>query len=162
LSYDAFIEMELRMKNLIKSNKENTATSQNVRKPSKAELVLLGVLWQQGPLTAKAVFEYAQAEKPEINQATVLRQLQMMHNDGLLTRDESARSHVYAAAQAQEKLQTNLLKEFILRAFSGSGKELVMAALKEHVSEAERAEIQEFLHGKEDVRQTAKSKARSK
>lgn len=117
------------------------------RKPTKSELALLNVLWQHGACTAKQVFELVQAERPEINQATVLRQLQIMHTDGLLKRDESARSHVYAAAQAQEKLQTNLLKDFIQKAFSGSGKELIMAALKEHVSEADRAEIQEFLHG---------------
>ena len=117
------------------------------RKPTKAELALLDVLWQHGASTAKQVFEFAQAVRPEANQATILRQLQIMHTDGLLTRDESARTHVYAAAQPQEKLQTNLLKDFIQRAFSGSGKELIMAALKEHVSEKERAEIQKFLHG---------------
>lgn len=115
------------------------------RKPTKAELSLLHVLWQNGPATAKRVHELVQLERPEVNQATVLRQLQIMHSDGLLTRDESARSHVYAAAQPQEKLQTNLLKDFIQRAFSGSGKELIMAALKEHVSDSDREEIQRYL-----------------
>ncbi|MBR7745869.1 BlaI/MecI/CopY family transcriptional regulator [Undibacterium baiyunense] len=125
---------------------ETSAITSPVRKPTAAELALLRVLWQQGPATAKQVFERVQADRPEINQATVLRQLQIMHADNLLTRDESARSHVYAAAQPQEKLQTNLLKDFIQRAFSGSGKELIMAALKEHVSDKDRAEIQAFLH----------------
>ncbi|MFZ6818932.1 BlaI/MecI/CopY family transcriptional regulator [Undibacterium sp. Ji22W] len=124
----------------------NTTLSKASRKPTSAELALLRVLWRDGPATAKQVFERVQADRPEINQATVLRQLQIMHTDGLLSRDESARSHVYAAAQPQEKLQTNLLKDFIHRAFSGSGKELIMAALKEHVSEEDRAEIQAFLH----------------
>lgn len=128
---------------------QSSAAEKNTspRKPTKAELALLGVLWQHGPATARQVFELAQAARPEANQATILRQLQIMHTDGLLTRDESARTHVYAAAQPQEKLQTNLLKDFIQRAFSGSGKELIMAALKEHVSDKERAEIQKFLHG---------------
>lgn len=129
--------------NLIKKTLKNSAA----RKPTAAELALLKVLWQHGPATAKQVFERVQADRPEINQATVLRQLQIMHSDGLLTRDESARSHVYAAAQAQEKLQTNLLQDFIQKAFSGSGKELIMAALKEHVSDSERAEIQAYLYG---------------
>ncbi|MFA9212067.1 MAG: LysM domain-containing protein, partial [Moraxellaceae bacterium] len=35
-----------------------------------------------------------------------------------------------------------MLQDFIQKAFSGSGKELIMAALKEHVSDTERAEIQ--------------------
>lgn len=128
--------------------KSKAPTVSASRKPTAAELALLKVLWQQGPATAKQVFEGVQPDRPEINQATVLRQLQIMHSDGLLTRDESARSHVYAAAQPQEKLQTNLLQDFIQKAFSGSGKELIMAALKEHVSESERAEIQAYLHDK--------------
>jgi hypothetical protein len=37
------------------------------------------------------------------------------------------------------------LKELIQKAYAGSGKELVMAALRGHVSAAERAEIQAFL-----------------
>lgn len=129
--------------------KQNQKASSKVatRKPTKAELGLLHVLWQHGPASAKRVHELLQVERPEVNQATVLRQLQIMHSDGLLTRDESARSHVYAAAQPQEKLQTNLLKDFIQRAFSGSGKELIMAALKEHVSDADREEIQRYLDG---------------
>jgi predicted transcriptional regulator len=147
MRYACFIEIRkafgARM-NLIKKIQKTSAA----RKPTAAELALLKVLWQQGPATAKQVFERVQADRPEINQATVLRQLQIMHSEGLLTRDESARSHVYAAAQAQEKLQTNLLQDFIQKAFSGSGKELIMAALKEHVSDTERAEIQAYLHGK--------------
>jgi predicted transcriptional regulator len=147
MRYACFIEIERAFgacMNLIKKTLKTSAA----RKPTAAELALLKVLWQQGPATAKQVFERVQADRPEINQATVLRQLQIMHSDGLLTRDESARSHVYAAAQAQEKLQTNLLQDFIQRAFSGSGKELIMAALKEHVSDTERAEIQAYLHEK--------------
>jgi predicted transcriptional regulator len=63
----------------------------------------------------------------------------------LLTRDESERSHVYAAAQPQRALQANLLRDLIHKAFSGSGKDLVMTALRGHVTDEERAEIQRFL-----------------
>ncbi|MES2047497.1 MAG: BlaI/MecI/CopY family transcriptional regulator, partial [Pseudomonadota bacterium] len=51
------------------------------------------------------------------------------------------------AAQAQDSLQTNMLKDLIHKAFSGSAKDLVMAALRGHVSQEERDEIQKFLHG---------------
>ncbi|WP_408475243.1 BlaI/MecI/CopY family transcriptional regulator [Paraburkholderia strydomiana] len=54
-----------------------------------------------------------------------------------------------APAQSQNKLQASLLKELIHKAFSGSGKELVMAALHKHVSQEEREEIRKFLHGDE-------------
>lgn len=124
----------------------STPISRTVPKPTAAELNLLKVLWQHGPLSAKQVHEIAQADKPDLNYATVLRQLQIMHGKGILTRDESQRSHVYAPAQEADSLQTNLLKDLIQKVFAGSGKALVLAALRGgHVSAQERAEIEKIL-----------------
>ena len=83
--------------------------------------------------------------KPAITYGTVLRLMQIMHGKGLLIRDESQRSHVYAPAQAQDSLQTNLLKELMQKAFAGSAKALVLAALRTGVSRAEREEIEKML-----------------
>lgn len=114
-------------------------------KPTPAELDLLRVLWPLGAATAKQVHEVAQRDRPELAYATVLRLLQIMHGKGLLVRDESQRSHVYAPAQARDSLRTNLLKDLIHKAYSGSGKELVMAALRGHVSKEEKEEIRKLL-----------------
>ena len=115
-------------------------------KPTAAELDLLRVIWRLGPATVKDVHQARTAERPDATYATVLRLMQVMHGKGLLVRDESQRSHVYAAAQPQNSLQTRLLDELIHKAFSGSGKDLVLAALRGgRVSDAERAEIQRFL-----------------
>ncbi|MET3117210.1 putative transcriptional regulator [Undibacterium sp. GrIS 1.8] len=129
-----------------KSSKKKSAS---VPRPTTAELDLLRLIWQLGPATAKQVHQIAVQDRPDMAYATVLRLMQIMHTKGLLNRDESQRSHVYAAAQAQDSLQTNLLKELIHKAFSGSAKDLVMAALRGHVSKEEREEIQKFLHGDE-------------
>ena len=118
-------------------------------KPTAAELELLRLIWQLEPATAKQVHQAALKERPEIAYATVLRLMQIMHTKGLLNRDESQRSHIYSAAQAQDSLQTNMLKDLIHKAFSGSAKALVLAALRGHVSQQERDEIQKFLHGDE-------------
>lgn len=114
-------------------------------KPTPAELNMLRLLWSIGPATAKQVHEAAQKERPEIAYAAVLRMLQVMHSKGHLSRDESEKAHVYTAIEEQDHLQTNLLKDLIQKAFSGSAKALVLAALKTHVSAKERAEIQRFL-----------------
>jgi predicted transcriptional regulator len=121
-----------------------------VPKPTAAELDLLRLLWRLGPSTAKQVHEAQLQERPDAAQATVLRLLQVMHGKGLVIRDESERSHVYAAAAAQDSLQTNLLQDLIHKAFSGSGKALVMTALRGHVTDEERAEIQRFLEQSRD------------
>lgn len=117
--------------------------------PTSAELSLLRILWQLGPSDAKQVYEALSLERADASYATVLRQLQLMHGKGMLTRDESQRPQRYAPALAQEKIQTSLLKDLISKVFSGSGKALVLAALKEHVSADERAEIEKILRRKD-------------
>ena len=117
-------------------------------KPTAAELDLLQVLWPLGAATARQVHESMQKTRPDVTYATVLRRMQIMHTKGLLIRDESERSHVYAPAQPQDSLQTNLLKDLMQRAFAGSAKALVLAALKSGISKKERAEIEKLL--KED------------
>lgn len=114
-------------------------------RPTAAELDLLQVLWRLGPADAKTVHEALLPERPDATYATVLRQLQVMHGKGLLSRDESQRPQRYAPVQAQDKLQQSLVKDFISKAFAGSGKALVLAALKNHVSAKERAEIRQLL-----------------
>lgn len=116
-------------------------------KPTPSELELLRILWQTGPSTARQVHEAVAAERPDMTSATVLRLLQLMHAKGLLLRDESQRAHVYSPAQPQDTLQTSLVSELITKAFSGSGKALVLAALRGHVSKKEREEIQQILNG---------------
>ncbi len=114
-------------------------------KPTASELEMLRLLFELGPSTAKQVHQAALKARPDMAYANVLRLLQVMHTKGLLRRDESQRAHVYAPAQAQDSLQTSLIKELIHKAFSGSGKELILAALRGHVSAKERAEIQSIL-----------------
>jgi predicted transcriptional regulator len=117
-------------------------------RPTAAELDLLRVIWRLGPSTVKDIHAERARERPDTPYANVLRMLQVMHGKGLLVRDESQRSHVYAAAHAQGALQTNLLHELILKAFAGSGKALVLAALNDHVTDKERDEIKRFLKEK--------------
>jgi predicted transcriptional regulator len=127
------------------------AARKRIPRPTPAELELLRTLWQLGPASVRQVHEARQRERPELSYATVLRLMQIMHGKGLLKRDESQRSHVYSAAQPQGSLQTRLLDDLIHKAFAGSGKDLVMAALRsDRVSEAEREEIQRFLEETRD------------
>lgn len=116
-----------------------------VPKPTAAELDLLQTLWPLGAATARKVHETIQAERPDVTYATVLRLMQIMHGKGLLIRDESQRSHVYAPAQAQDALRTNLLKDLVQKAFAGSAKALVLTALRSGISKKERAEIEKLL-----------------
>ncbi|WP_338770281.1 BlaI/MecI/CopY family transcriptional regulator [Massilia sp. METH4] len=114
-------------------------------KPTPAELELLQALWPLGSATARQVHEALHASRPDLGYGAVLRLMQVMHGKGLLIRDDSARSHVYAPAQPRDTLQTNLLKDLLQRAFAGSAKALVLAALKTGISRKDREEIERML-----------------
>ncbi|CAO3438480.1 BlaI/MecI/CopY family transcriptional regulator [Azospirillum endophyticum] len=114
-------------------------------KPTSTELDVLQVLWHLGPSSVKQVHRTMQIARPDLPYANVLRLMQVMHSKGLLIRDESERSHVYAPAESQKATQGNLLRDLIHKAFAGSGKALILAALQGHVSREEREEIENLL-----------------
>lgn len=63
--------------------------------------------------------------------------MQLMAEKGLVDRDTSSRSHVYAAALPEETTQRNLLNRFVESAFGGSRSKLVLRALGEGETSAE-------------------------
>lgn len=112
-------------------------------RPTDAELQILRVLWERGPSTVREVHE---AQQRDTSYTTVLKLLQIMTDKGLVTRDESRRSHVYRAKARQEQTQKQLVKDLLERAFGGAADQLVVQALSARkVSPAELAEIRKLL-----------------
>jgi predicted transcriptional regulator len=122
-------------------------------KPTDAELDILAVLWSRGPSTVRAVHEVIAARKPA-QYTTVLKQLQIMAEKGLVRRDEKQRSHIYTAARPREWTQRQLAGDLLSRAFGGSAKGLLLGALAAlKASKEELAELQRLL---EDYRKRAR------
>ena len=114
-------------------------------RPSDGELAILRVLWDRGPSTVRDVHADL-AKGRDIGYTTVLKLLQIMVDKGLVTRDESARSHVYQAAQGEAPTQACLLRELMDKAFEGSAASLVLRALSESPTDpAELEAIQATL-----------------
>jgi predicted transcriptional regulator len=117
------------------------------RKPTDAELAILRVLWAHGPSTVRQV---AEALGPDTGYTTALKLLQIMTEKGLVTRNESARTHVYQAAISEDLTQRQLVTDLLNRAFGGSAAKLVLQALSASpASPEEMAEIRKLLdtHG---------------
>ena len=113
--------------------------------PTDAELTFLRVLWEQGPSTVRQVHEALLRER-EAAYTSVLKMLQVMLEKGLVTRDDSERSHVYAAANDRASTQRGLVRDLLDKAFGGSAKELVMAALEEgRMDPASKSQVRELL-----------------
>ena len=113
-------------------------------RPTEAELELLRVLWERGPLTVRDIHE-ALEENPT-GYTTTLKILQKMTDKGLVRRDETNRSHVYEPVAKAGDTQRQLVREFVQRAFGGSPAQLVLHALSEKkATSAELAEIRLLL-----------------
>lgn len=119
--------------------------SRSFTRPTDAELAILGVLWNRGPSTVRQVHE-ALAQARDTGYTTTLKLMQIMVEKGLVTRDESARTHVYAAAASEAETQQRLVSDLADRAFGGSAAQLVMRALATHEpSAAELGEIRRLI-----------------
>ena len=97
-------------------------------RPTNAELQILHVLWQRGPSTVRAVHGSLGHAKA-VGYTTVLKMLQIMTDKGLVTRDASARPHVYRAAGSQAATLRRLVSDLVERAFGGSTVGLWLHAL---------------------------------
>ena len=114
-------------------------------KPTDAELAILHVLWDRGPSTVRQVFEILTGAR-ETGYTTTLKLMQIMAEKGLVKRDQSARTHVYAARISRDKTQQHLVRELLDRAFGGSAAMLVMQALSSHHTSAEeRRDIERLI-----------------
>ena len=119
-------------------------TKASTNRPTKLELAILGVLWQDGPATVREVLGRLNKTQNS-GYTTVLKMLQIMTEKQLVLRDETTRPQVYRARHSREKTQQQLLKDLMQRAFGGSVKDLVMRALSTRKSSPEDLEAVEKL-----------------
>jgi BlaI family transcriptional regulator, penicillinase repressor len=119
-------------------------------RPTDAELSILRVLWTLGPSTVRQVHEVLLRERP-ITYTTALKLMQIMIEKGLVSRDESDRTHVYRPKLSEEQTQRQLVRDLLERAFAGSSSKLVMQALAaKRASAQELVEIRRLLDGRKD------------
>jgi len=108
-------------------------------RPTPAELEILRVLWARGPSTVREVQDHLGAARAA-GYTTVLKLMQIMADKGLVTRDEAARAHVYAARVPETQTQRQLVRDLVDRAFGGSAAKLVVQALSGRRASAEEIE----------------------
>jgi BlaI family penicillinase repressor len=102
--------------------------------PYDAELGILTVLWQNGPSTVRKVHETL---AKDTGYTSTLKQMQVMHEKGLLRRSERYRSHLYEAAVTREEAQARFAGDLMHRVFEGSARNLVLGALTAQRASAE-------------------------
>src|SRR5215207_1511223 len=136
----------VRIKSYIRGIKDKNMATTRYIKPTESELEILQVLWKKGLATVREVHEELAALK-DAGYTTTLKLMQIMHEKGLVKRDDSMRTHVYQAAVNKERTQKHLLNKMIDSLFGGSPTQLVLQALGNHkASSEELEEIQQLLN----------------
>lgn len=105
-------------------------------KPTESELEILRVLWGKSTATVRDVHEEL-AKMKDVGYTTTLKLMQIMHEKGLVKRDDSSKTHIYQANVSREKTQKMMLGKMIDTLFGGSPTELVMQALGNHKASAD-------------------------
>jgi predicted transcriptional regulator len=120
--------------------------------PTDAELDVLRVLWDRGPSTVREVHDIVGAAK-QVGYTTVLKQMQVMHQKGLLTRSERYRSHLYEPASTREAIERRFASTVLHQVFAGSARGLLQSALAgRRVSAREIDDIRALLDEYERTR----------
>jgi predicted transcriptional regulator len=115
-------------------------------KPTESELEILQVLWSKESASVREVHEDL-AKLKDVGYTTTLKLMQIMHEKGLVKRDDTFKTHIYQPAVSREKTQKHLLSKMIDNLFGGSSTELVIQALGNHkASTQELEEIQQLLN----------------
>ncbi|HRP30683.1 MAG TPA: BlaI/MecI/CopY family transcriptional regulator [Agriterribacter sp.] len=119
--------------------------SLKTNKATESEMEILRVLWERGPSTVREVHELLLKNKAS-GYTTTLKLMQIMLEKGLLTRNTTNRTHVYACAVKQVFFQKQLVGKIIDGMFKGSPAQLIMHALGNHrASRDELIEIKKYL-----------------
>jgi len=114
-------------------------------KPTESELEILRVLWEHGEATVRVVHEELSKTK-DAGYTTTLKLMQIMHEKGMVKRDETNKTHKYTPLISREKTQKQFMGKMIDTLFQGSSTQLVMQALGNHkTSKEELDEIQKLI-----------------
>ncbi len=109
-------------------------------KPTESELEILQILWEKGIATVREVHERL-AKTKDVGYTTTLKLMQIMHEKGIVKRDDSMRTHIYQAIVTKEKTQKHLLNKMIDSLFGGSSTQLVIQALGDDSHKTSQEEI---------------------
>lgn len=104
-----------------------TRKNSSLPRPTDSELGILRALWRIGPATVRQVHDVLEGRSE--GYTTTLKLLQIMHQKGLVSRNESQRAHVYTPVVEKTQAQEQLVGDLVQRIFDGSRSQLVLQAL---------------------------------
>lgn len=114
--------------------------------PTPAELEVLKILWEHGPLTVREVLDELNRQQGRRAYTSVMSLLNVMTDKRLVVRRPKGRAFVYAAKAPRERTLARMVSDLWQRAYEGSALSLVNHLLAEAAPTAEElAEIERTI-----------------
>ncbi len=119
---------------------------QRIARPTVGELAILRVLWERGECTVRDVHEQLNPNGGN-SYTTTLKLMQIMHQKGLVERNDSQRAHIYKPCSSRQEEQHAFVSDLANRLFNGSATRLALQALGQtgDVNAEELAEIKQLI-----------------
>lgn len=119
---------------------------QRMARPTVGELAILRVLWERGECTVRDVHEQLNPNGGN-SYTTTLKLMQIMHQKGLVVRNDSQRAHIYKPCSSRQEEQHAFVSDLANRLFNGSATRLALQALGQtgDVNPDELAEIKQLI-----------------
>jgi len=122
---------------------QNDATS-----PSRLELALLKILWEESPLSAEDVRQRLASgdQGRDLAYSSVITVLNILVDKGFASRVKQGRAFVFAPLVAQKDVSQGFVTDLVRRLFDGSPTALMLELLDAtDVSEEDLSEIQRLI-----------------
>ena len=122
---------------------------------TEAELRLMNVLWEKGPLTVQQVLE-ALPKKPPLAYNSVLTTIRVLEKKGYVEHAKDGRAHVYIPLIGRQEATRSEIRHLVQRFFGSSQEALVLNILEErNVDQEELTRLRQLLseHSQEGTKQ---------
>jgi len=127
--------------------KEKKVNPQPKSEPTRSELEILKVIWENGPSTVRQVNDNLNKQTRTVQYTSTLKLMQIMQEKGLLRRDDTNMKHVYSPSEPEQVTKNALLQKFVESMYKGSASTLVMQLLgNKKTSKKELQAIKDLLN----------------
>ena len=99
------------------------------------------IVWRQGAVTVRDVYEALLARRP-VAYTTVMTMLNILETKGYLKKEKQDRAFRYRPAQQERTVVTSMVRDFVNRVFDGAAHPLLLHLVKQaRLSDEERREL---------------------
>ena len=119
-------------------------------RPTELELQILSILWDQGPLTVRAIRETLPDGKDRAY-TTVLTLVQIMEKKGFVGHTSQGQAHVYHPLVKRRQVLRPMMQDLLKNVFRGDPAQAVQFLLDgSRLGEDELSQIRQVLRNAED------------